>query len=357
MRHDQDEKETQERLLNHALHALNFFTFQRSTPKRRVSKALEDAFFDCLPVFPILSCSGVLPSSEVCLPDKELEGFLKHLVVLPDRFVSHAQEMLSALKLRKLVHESVPHTIIANQLLIQPLQETEAIACLRWWIGSEKAQNQNVKMDPRRAFDESPISAATLSLSLSSTDTDKRAISLANIEYFVGRDSRIPMEGPLPGTVLPPNICHAFDPKELESTFGWSEFSVEGWVGHIALNCEIRNEDFHLSTSSRWAERVLNIVAQSWPTLTATARDFICETLSAITCIPTTVGMMRPPDAYSSDVIILPDLPIAQLPSSTAMSKLLDCLGLKKHVELERVLKGYVDARAPFMISDTFSTG
>ncbi|KAH6911937.1 hypothetical protein BKA70DRAFT_820711 [Coprinopsis sp. MPI-PUGE-AT-0042] len=335
---DQDRRNIQEHLIKRAIHALKFFTFRRSTPSKRVSKTLEDAFFNCLSAFSIISCSGVMPSIEVCLPNKQLAEFLEHLVVLPDTYLSSAPEMVSNLKLRNLIHETVPDDMVVAQLLLGPLKELEAIACIRWWIEITKNQRlQDANTDQCRVSRERFLSATTLTLS--GADRDRGSISLASVTHFIPEDSNIMTEGPYPDNVLPVNISSAFASDDLVSVFGWAELGVETWVGYISSMPHGPNEErFHLSTSAHWAEQVLDAIAQSWSSLTVEAREMIRKRLCALTCIPTTVGMMRPPDAYFPNVIALHDLPISRLPTSTTMDELLRYLGLRKHVELDMVL-------------------
>src|ERR1044072_3859477 len=65
---------------NRAAHALTQFTFNPSIPNAQVSRIMELQFFNCLErPLSVLSTKGVLPISDVRMPNSEMEGFIKQV--------------------------------------------------------------------------------------------------------------------------------------------------------------------------------------------------------------------------------------------------------------------------------------
>ncbi|KAH6901437.1 hypothetical protein BKA70DRAFT_1309603 [Coprinopsis sp. MPI-PUGE-AT-0042] len=327
----------QNSLAKYALHALKFFTFHRSTPKGLFSRGIRDAFFACLPRFPVLSTRGVKASFEVCLPEPALSGFLKDLPVLPDDVVFDARDMVEILKARNYINHSVPDDLIIEQLARTPLKEGEMVACLQWLVDVTK--NLHLKQgDPSKQelFQDRLISVATLSLDGSGNGT--KHFTLSSIKHFMPDISFIPTDGPLPDSVLPAIISREFSPEDLIAIFHWRELSIEQWVMHISSKAVVGTpglELFDITLDTQWAARALTVVNRGWPILTQGARESIRDTLAPMTCIPTTIGMTKPEYAYLPNVIAFPDLPIAV--GLVGMDELLRFLGLKSRVALDMV--------------------
>src|SRR5690242_6496856 len=67
-----------------AAHALTHFTYHPSTPNPQIGKILESQFFDYTRKnLSILSTNGVLPISDVRIPDPKMMGFIKNIPVVP----------------------------------------------------------------------------------------------------------------------------------------------------------------------------------------------------------------------------------------------------------------------------------
>ncbi|KAH6912025.1 hypothetical protein BKA70DRAFT_1266286 [Coprinopsis sp. MPI-PUGE-AT-0042] len=327
-------KAVRDSLVKYALHALKFFTFHRSTPRPLFSKGIMEAFFNCLPEFPILSTRGVKSSFNVCLPEPALAGFLKDLPVLPEGIATGATDMVEILKKRNYINHSVPDDLIIEQLAQAPLKEQEMVACLQWWVSVVKDPHlKQGDKEKLKGFQERLLSVAVLNLDVAANRTTPFALAL--MKEFVPNTSFIPTDGPLPESVLPSPISRAFAPEDLVSIFHWTELSIEQWVAHISSGSVVGTpglEPFDISLDTQWATRVLTVVNRSWLTLTEGAREAICNALSGIACIPTTIGMKKPEHAYLSNVS-LPDLPMAL--GLVGMDELLRSLGLKSRVALD----------------------
>ncbi|KAI0279555.1 hypothetical protein BGY98DRAFT_1096042 [Russula aff. rugulosa BPL654] len=117
------DEEIQTWLRRRALHALKFFTFYPSTPSPVVSDWMQAAFFTCAITHPFSIISS--------------EGVQSHLPLIPEDIVYGAKTMVAALRSREMIKD-ITFVDVLNELRSRPLSETEAVACLQWWIGVSK---------------------------------------------------------------------------------------------------------------------------------------------------------------------------------------------------------------------------
>jgi hypothetical protein len=76
----EDIKPIRELFEKRAAHALTHFTFNPSTPNEVVGKMTELQYFDCSKQkLSILSTNGVLPITDVRIPNSEMIGFMKRV--------------------------------------------------------------------------------------------------------------------------------------------------------------------------------------------------------------------------------------------------------------------------------------
>ena len=299
---------------------------------------METAFFDCATTrpFSIISSKGVRGASEVHVPDPELSDFLNRLPVISEDIVNGAKTMIAGLRARGMI-KSVTLVDVLKELRSGPLSETEAVACLKWWIGVTKRGN-----DPNLVQGRSRLLDA---LEVSIPGPPKKIIKLSHAQTFINPRSGgtiIPTEGPLPSTLLPTTITRSFDPDVLSSVFIWKPLTIVDWLRHV-LDPKVAaiNAEFDITLSASWAERVLSALSRAWPSLVQTARDDVVEMLSPKACIPTSAGLKVPDQAYFSSVNLFRDLPTVTMPSGNDvkghLEKLLYLLGVRKHVELQLI--------------------
>lgn len=315
------------------LHVLKFFTFHVSTPSSDVARFLEAAFFGCstLPL-KVLSTTGVRDASDVRAPDPMFSSFLKHLPVLPALVLSSAPLAIKSLQSKELITEITFSDVLA-QLRQHPLNEEELVACLQWWVG---VGQQDATHDTTRARTEL-LNATILSLG---SGKDARPIPLSMVQYFI-HQRMIPLDGPLPDTLMPLSVTKHFTQEQLKS-FGWREFSILDWVQHI-FRPDVMNANpaQDVTRSSEWAERVLTILARTWPSLSKESHEMIKAMLAQKSCIPTSSGLQKPQLAYFPSANIFNDLPVVTFTSGGtlkgSMEKLLSFIGVRKHVDLQVV--------------------
>ncbi|KAG2339109.1 hypothetical protein BDR05DRAFT_1062316 [Suillus weaverae] len=315
------------------LHVLKFFTFHVSTPSSDVARFLEAAFFGCstLPL-KVLSTTGVRDASDVRAPDPMFSLFLKHLPVLPAPVLSSAPLAIRTLQSKELITDITFSDVLA-QLRQHPLNEEELVACLKWWIG---VGQQDPTHDTTRARTEL-LNATILSLG---SGEDARPIPLSMVQYFI-HQRMIPLDGPLPDTLMPLSVTKHFTQEQLRS-FGWRECSIIDWIQYI-FKPDVMNANpaQDVTRSSEWAERVLTVLARAWPSLSKESHEMIKAMLAQKSCIPTSSGLQKPQLAYFPSANIFNDLPVVTFTSGGAlkgsMEKLLSFVGVRKHVDLQVV--------------------
>ncbi|CAG8841080.1 2793_t:CDS:2, partial [Racocetra persica] len=81
----------------------------------------------------------------------------------------------------------------------------------------------------------------------------------------------------------------------------------------------------------------LGIIARSFQKCSSNDQNMIKQFLIEKKCIPTKHGLKIPDDAYFPNVDLFPDLPIINFQNVKVVEKLLQKLGVRKHVELQLI--------------------
>jgi hypothetical protein len=214
------------------------------------------------------------------------------------------------------------------------------VACFKWWIDLYKSGSLKQIETVRSEL----LNAAVLILGTPGT-ADEKIIPLSSIQTFLNprtNGAQILLDGPLPPHLLPNSISRHFDPQLLKASFGWDEFALPAWLSHI-LSPSVRAADpeHDITLAPPWAERVISVLARSWPSLPRNAQQGIVEMLAGVACVPTSAGMRTPGEAYFQNAHVFPDLPLVKMPSGVQvrgpLEKVLEALGVRKHVELQIV--------------------
>ncbi|KAI0299353.1 hypothetical protein B0F90DRAFT_1810632 [Multifurca ochricompacta] len=319
--------ELQTWLREHALHALKFFTFHPSTPSAVVSSLMVNAFFACATTrpFPIISSEGVRSASLVHIPDPDSLDILKG-----------ANTMVATLRDRRMIKD-ITFVDVLNELRARPLSEAETVACLKWWVGVSKQGNNPSLLQGRSQL----LDALVVSI----VGPPEKIMKLSEARTFLNSRTGgaiIPTDGPLPSTLLPTSITRSFDPDILGSVFPWQQLTIVDWLGHVTdPKVAAGNAEHDITLSPSWAERVLSVLARSWPSLSKSAQEDVVRILGPKPCIPTSTGLKIPDQAYFASVNLFRDLPIVTMPSESVikgtLEKVLQSLGVRKHVELQIV--------------------
>lgn len=219
------------------------------------------------------------------------------------------------------------------------------VACFKWWIDLYKSGAVRQIEQARGEL----LNAAVMIMGTPGSP-DEKIISLSSIQTFTnhrGVGALIPLDGPLPTHLLPPSVSRHFDPQLLRAAFSWQEFMLPGWLQHI-LDPQVRAADVEhdVTLSPTWAERVLSVLTRAWPTSPKAVQHAVVDQLKDVPCVPSINGMKIPREAYFQNAHVFPDLPLVKLPSGAAikgpLEKVLEALGVRKHVDLQIVFNRYV---------------
>lgn len=351
------DEQLQKWLRDRCIHALKFFAFHTSTPSAVVSNLLESGFFSCAAgtrgakqSFLIMSTTGVCDISDVRFPDPVFAQFLKRLPVLPAEIIEEARVMLESLKARNMITD-ITFMDVLKELKERPLNETELIACMKWWISAAKQTQAGGLVRIRQEI----LNAAVLNTGVGTKD--EKIIPLSTIRTYIHSQNMgdgAVIEGPLPDYTLSYAVSRQLKPEELEQAFGWEQLSLVAWLQHITSSAVISgqnpspsyNAEYDITDNPAWAERVLVFVARLWPSLNLTLQNEVLAILKAKPCMPTRLGMNLPGQAYFPNTTLFSDLPIVTMPKGTVvkgnLEKLLTALGVRKHVELQLVFDRFV---------------
>lgn len=329
-------QELEDWLLQRFIHVLKFFTFHHSTPSSEVSPLLETSFYGCsaLPLR-LLSSAGIRGAPDIKEFDPVFSKFLKHLPVLPQSVILEGARTIKALQAQGML-SPITFVDVLQELRQHPLSEQELIACLKWWTGL-KQDSTDVNMAQIRV---QLLNAAVLS------SADGRVLPLSSVQHFINTrtlGTHIPLDGPLPVTLMPLNVTKHFTPPELTS-FHWAEFTIIDWLQHISQSDVMAaNPDHDFTKSVDWAERVLTILSRIWSSLSNEMHTSAKKVFAGKKCIPTSCGLTSPELSYfpNTNVTLFSDLPLVQFPSGLTikgqMEKLLSFIGVRKHVDLQLV--------------------
>jgi Protein of unknown function (DUF3684) len=327
-------------LRKRSLHALQFFTFNGSTPSPIVSSEMKDAFFRCAPGgrrFPIISSTGINDAWVVRMPDSTFSGFLKNLPLFPEDLVPNAQIMTTLLREKGMLKE-ISFMDVLHELRSRPLSDQEVVLCLKWWIDVTRQNEIPDLLQIRTEL----LNAAVIATNVVGT-ADERIIPLSTIQTVLNpRSQIIPTDGPLPDSLLPVNVGKNFDIDALISVFPWRELTILDWVRHITdPSVYSQSIEFDLNSSPIWAEKVLQVLSRVWPQLPRVIIADVVSLLKKKSCIPTSAGMKVPEESYFSSADIFHDLPVVTLSSKAhiklPLAKVLEALGVRKHVDLQLI--------------------
>ena len=317
-----------DKVLPEAIHLLNQFTFQESTPSSQVGTLVEEAFWTCneTAAIEILSSRGILPSQEVRIATEEL-SFVDGIPVLPSSLMQYANGFV-----KKLVDYGIVTDIttsdIKKELERQAINENQLIEFLKW-LG-HKARIEEIGP----AIVRSLLDVAVANQNTGGDTTQGKVIVLSEIKHFIN-PSKIPGNVPVPPNTLPFEITKNVTRVDLEA-FGWEDLQIVPWLRWLV---ESAGETGHLSKeqdvthSASFAAVVLPVISKQWDGLSQSSKSTVVSLLSTRTVIPTKFGMRRPTDAYFPSVRLFEDLPIVSGLQSVK-EKFLTALGVRKTVEL-----------------------
>ena len=316
----QHSDEGRSRFVCDALHALQFFNFYDSQPSKEVSAGLCDAFFKCSERknLQMISSTGVKVSGDIRLPDPHLTDILRDVPMLPVEVSEADLFIIKHLKAEGIFKEVTFQDVIP-ELQSRALTDIECVACFKWWISAQFTR------------DKLPLFLSAVRVAM----PDGESLPLNSVRYFFNHCSPIPVDGPLPRSLLSLGISEHFSPEDMSTHFLFAEFNVEDWLLHI---CDIDHETYNIRLPASSA-RVINAVSSGWNGLSEKSKSKIKDILHDKASIPTRKGMKKPSESYFPSADVLPDLAIIHfslhIPNQEAF---LEYLGVRRHVDLQVIL-------------------
>lgn len=314
-------------VLPEAIHTANQFVFRESTPSSVLGQIIEDSFWTCNKnaSIEVLSTCGIIQSHQARIAPKDL-SFMDTIPVLPDDFVSNAKDFVKKLTNFGLVTD-ITVSDIKRELEGSTLQSSQVVEFLSW-LGRRSASGQLDSLSVQSLLN------VAVADSEDSNGTIARLLLFADIRNYVN-PQRIPVDMPLPLSVMPFRFTKSLNKQELES-FGWTELQIVPWIHWLLNNSGNRNVlpiEQDITQTSSFSAQVLPILSKQWDVLSQPSKQSVINLLQAHTVIPTKVGMKRPVETYFSSVRLFDDLPVIRGLNSVK-EKFLAALGVRKTVEL-----------------------
>jgi hypothetical protein len=299
---------------NRAEHALTHFTFRESTPNAEVSKISESQFFKCSKkILSIYSTNGVLPITDVRIPNPEMEGFIKTIPLVPRFVYDQCKKFFMKAKDSLNLIEELSLKDVLFELKSRILSKEEIVELLKWWI-SYRSKENNVDPSDVEQF-------------MQLTRINDNSQPLNTIHYFLN-PGLVPPNMDIPTDVLPYDISKNLkNHKDLEKWFKWKELSLVNWARFIVGKPDLERDP-------NFARKVHSILAKSLGNISQDDKKIICQLFEKKKCIPTKFGMKIPADAYFQNINLLPDLPTIDFQKSSSVQTLMELLGVRKVIFL-----------------------
>ncbi|RMZ41010.1 hypothetical protein AFCA_005283 [Aspergillus flavus] len=314
-------------VLPEAIHTANQFVFRESTPSSVLGQTIEDAFWTCNKnaSIEVLSTCGIIQSHQARIAPKDL-SFMDSIPVLPDDFVSNAKDFVRKLTDFGLVTD-ITVSDIQRELEASTLQSSQILEFLTWL--SRRAVSGQLDS----------LSVQSLLNVAVANDEDSsgavcRLLVFADMTSYLN-PQRIPVELPLPSSVMPFKYTKSLGKQELES-LGWTELQMVPWIHWIVSNAGNRGVlsiEQDITQSSSFSAQVLPVISKQWDVLSQPSKQSVINLLQPHTIMPTKLGMKRPVETYFSSVRLFDDLPVVRGLNSVK-EKFLTALGVRKTVDL-----------------------
>ncbi|GBB83181.1 hypothetical protein RclHR1_00010063 [Rhizophagus clarus] len=297
-----------------AAHVIAHFTYNSSTPNMQVSTIAETQFSSCLKQnILIFSTQGLLPISDVRLPNPEIAEFIKSIPLVPKFMLEKCGTFFKKAKDANLIFE-LGFQDILNELKSRTLSDDEIIKLLKWWIKGNKFDAELLR------FARIGDSSQTLSV----------------IHFYLNPD-KIPLDIDIPFGVLPYNISRNFTEQELRTWLLLNELPLVEWAKFIVKKPELES-DFE------FAEKVHHILAKNLDNISQQDKETIRQLFVKKKCIPTEFGMMFPNKTYFESFDLFPDLPTISFQNFTPkIRQLMEHLDVRTVVELKLITERLVN--------------
>ncbi|GBC47128.1 uncharacterized protein OCT59_002225 [Rhizophagus irregularis] len=299
-----------------AARALTHFTFSTTTPNEQVGKITESRFFNCSEEkLPILSTTGILPISDVRIPNPEMAEFIRTVPLVPMFIFEQCKAFFKKASSMNLIRELNFHDVL-TELGSREFSENEMIELLKWMISYLSKGNTVDTSEFERFMELAHIG--------------NNFLPLKTIRCFLN-PGIIPPNVDVPDYVLPHAIYRNLNRQDLIKWFRWSELSLVNWTRFI-----VNKPD--LETDPTFAEKIHEILARNFNKISKNDKRVLRQLFERKRCIPTKLGMKIPSEAYFENVNLFPDLPKIDFQRPLSVKNLMEFLGVRKVVEINLII-------------------
>lgn len=333
-----------------ASYAMRYFTFNPSTPDGKVSKILQDAFFDCSnsDCFPIMSNSGIQYTKDVRQPNSDFSPFMKRMPVLLPTSPGDPPSLIDSLPCSYEVRFYSFRDVV-NELQGRILQDDEMFGLLRWWI----TVYEELEESKRDVVQPELMEAARLYIG-----NPKREVALSNIFKFVDPSIWLPWlssDDALPPDTIPFSFTRNLDRKKVPLAFPWEQMTVVDWLNHlISPRIDAKHNIREMAT---YSNRVLGILGNIWGSLPNDMKSEAQELMKDVPWIATNKGLRRASESYFKEADVFGDLPVVTANLFEAqVEHVLSEFGVNRYLDFDQLFAKCVDFYGlEFTVADNFS--
>ncbi|KAG1871608.1 hypothetical protein F4604DRAFT_1768978 [Suillus subluteus] len=321
-----------------ASYAMRYFTFQPSTPDAKVSRILQDAFFDCFDYysnvhFPILTNSGIRYTKDVREIHADFSSFMK---MVPTQLPTSPGDPLSLVDTlpEKYGVRTYTFSDVVKELQGRILQEEEMIGCLRWWVNFISSLEADEERETTLTF----LSNLTDNAK-SRIGNSTRVIELRNITKFVDASVWLPWlqsDDALPPDTIPFSFTRALDRRHISPSLLWQPMTLVDWLSHL-ISPQI-DAAHDIRKNSIYSNRVLAVLGNIWPMMSSDMKSEAKDLMQDVPWIATNLGFRTPGGAYFPEADVFRDLPVVSVNLfDPQILTVLGEFGVKRHLNFEEL--------------------
>ena len=333
-----------------ASYAMRYFTFNPSTPDGKVSKILQDAFFDCSysDGFPIMSNSGIQYTKDVRQPNSDFSPFMKRMPVLLPTSPGDPPSLIDSLPCQYEVRMYSFRDVV-NELQGRILQDDEMVGLLRWWVDVY----EDIEESRRTAVQTELMQAARLNIG-----NPKREVALSNISKFVDSSTWLPWlssDDALPPDTIPFSFTRNLDRKKTPLALYWTHMTVVDWLNHL-ISPQIDSKH-NIRENATYSNRVLGILGNIWSSLPSDMKSEAQDLMEDVPWIATNKGLRRASEAYFKEADVFGDLPVVTANLfEPQVENVLSEFGVKRYLNFDELFEKCVDFYSlEYVVADNFS--
>ncbi|PRP80386.1 hypothetical protein PROFUN_11984 [Planoprotostelium fungivorum] len=306
-----------------AIHNMQSFHVRDSTPSPLVARDIRAGFFTEFPIITLLSSQGMMPANLLrAFPDEPIRPFIKKTPVVSIRMTKACTDLLAFYEQQKVISK-ITYQDILGELQSRVFNEQEMVAFLKWFIAERKNRNGSPIVEWSKHFQNSAL-----------FQIGDKPTPMSQLRYYVNPKIIPPNDVPVPPTTLPYSISKHFKAEELHYIHDWGELSLSEWSAYVSELPQLDTPTF--------SEKVLGVISRASNSVHQQEWNKALSHFKNKRCIVTNKGMKLPGESYFNNVNLFEDLPIVAFDPKMVPNKMLEVLGVRKHVDLQLLFERMV---------------